>query len=333
MRVCVAGVWAAALLASVLVTGCGKGATPEVVVYTSTDQVEARKILDGFERETGIRVRPVFDTEAQKTTGLAMKLLAEAERPTADVFWNNELSRTIMLLERNVLTPYASPAAADIPAEWKDAGGAWASFSWRARVLVYNTELVQADEAPRTLEALCEAKWRGKVGIANPLFGTTSAHAAALAGALGEEAALEYFRRLKANGVVVFEGNSVVRDAVARGEVLVGLTDTDDVLAGKANGMSVDLVYPDQGPEELGTLLIGNSVALVTGAPNETEGKRFIDYLLSLPVEEAFGGPSKGRFPVKGADGPKIKAMEVDWAAVAETTSDVSARVGQVLAE
>ncbi len=333
MRVCVAGVWAAALFASVIVTGCGNGATPEVVVYTSTDQVEARRILDGFEKETGIRVRPVFDTEAQKTTGLAMKLLAEAERPVADVFWNNELSRTIMLLERNVLTPYASPAAADIPAEWKDAGGAWASFSWRARVLVYNTELVQADEAPRTLEALSEAKWRGKVGIANPLFGTTSAHTAALAGALGEEAALDYFRRLKANGVVVFEGNSVVRDAVARGEVLVGLTDTDDVLAGKANGMSVDLVYLDQGPEEIGTLLVGNSVALVAGAPNETEGKRLIDYLLSLQVEKAFGGPSKGRFPVRGTDGPKVKAMEVDWAAVAKTTSDFSARVGRMLAE
>lgn len=317
--------------------GCGGSDGPVVVVYTSTDQVEASKIFDAFEEKTGIEVKAVFDTEAQKTTGLAMRLIAERGRPRADVFWNNELSRTLMLFDEGVLAPYKSPSAADIPARWKDPDGRWAAFSWRARVIVYNTEKVRPDQAPGTLEELTGARWKNQVGIARVLFGTTASHTAALADVLGEDRALDYFRRLKANGVRVYEGNSVVRDAVSNGEVMVGLTDTDDVLMGKERGMKIEMVLPDQGEGAMGTLVIPNSVALVAGAPHAQEAARLIDYLLSRDVERAFSVPSRGQFPVRGevvsAPGvpENIRAMEVDWAVVSANTTDFSKKVGEVL--
>src|SRR3990172_742730 len=58
-----------------------------VVVYTSVDDVFARPIAERFQQETGIEVRLVPDTEETKSTGLLNRLIAEKERPQADVFW------------------------------------------------------------------------------------------------------------------------------------------------------------------------------------------------------------------------------------------------------
>ncbi|MEX0613127.1 MAG: iron transporter, partial [Pirellulales bacterium] len=71
--------------------GCGKDDPLEVVVYTALDQDFSEPIFDDFARETGIVVRPKFDTESTKTVGLAQAILAERERPRCDVFWNNEI--------------------------------------------------------------------------------------------------------------------------------------------------------------------------------------------------------------------------------------------------
>lgn len=326
----------AILLACIIATGgCSSGEPARsVVVYTSTDQTEASRIFSAFEKETGIIVKAVFDIEAQKTTGLANRLIAEMPRPQADVFWNNELSRTLLLFEKGALVPYQSPSAADIPDQWKDADHKWASFSWRARVIAYNTDLVKDEDVPRTLEDLTKPEWKGRVAIANPLFGTTAAHTAAIAAVLGEKKALDYFRRLKANGVRVYEGNSVVRDAVANGEVLVGLTDTDDVALGMKS-MPIDMILPDQREGEIGTLVVPNSVALVAGAPHEAEAIILIDYLLSRKAEEPFSDPARGQYPVRqdAATPLDVARMGVDWRALSATTTPFSRKAAQILTD
>ena len=84
----------------------------EVIVYTAVDQVHSEKIFEQFEKASGIRVRPVYDLEANKTTGLTNKILAEMDHPVCDVFWNNEFAQTIVLQRQGALAPYVSPAAA-----------------------------------------------------------------------------------------------------------------------------------------------------------------------------------------------------------------------------
>jgi iron(III) transport system substrate-binding protein len=87
-------------------------AQQEVVVYTSLDKVFSQPILEEFERKTGIKIKAVYDSEATKTTGLVNRLIAEKANPRADVFWNSETGRTIVLKQKGVLTPYKSPSAA-----------------------------------------------------------------------------------------------------------------------------------------------------------------------------------------------------------------------------
>src|SRR5262245_14446900 len=247
----------------------------EVVVYTSVDEIYAQDLFRRFREETGLAVRPVFDTEEAKTLGLVHRLVAERERPQADVFWNGECARTALLKEKGVLEAYRAPTAAAIGPEWRDPDGCWTGFGARARVIVYNTGRVK--DPPRTLAELAEPKWRGRVAMANPVFGTTAAHVAALAQQGGDDAAIRLLTSLKANGLRVVGGNSHVRDLVAKGACDVGLTDSDDVWVGKERGDPIAMIFPDQKGE--GTLVIPNSVALVRGAPRAANGRKFIDWV------------------------------------------------------
>ena len=269
----------------------------ELVVYTAMDQVFSEPILKEFEQKTGITVKAVYDVEAVKTTGLVNRLLAEKEHPRCDVFWNNEIMRTIMLKRKDILAPYNSPSATDIPAQFKDKNNFWAGFAARARVLVVNTQLLQPAEYPTSIQALTAPQWRGKAALAKPLFGTASTQAACWYTAWGKDEVAAFYRDALANNVRIVDGNSVVRDMVAAGELPWGLTDTDDVHVGVLQGRPIKAILPDQQGE--GTLLIPNTVALIAGAPHSAEAKRFIDYLLSREIEGKLCNSESAQIPLR----------------------------------
>jgi iron(III) transport system substrate-binding protein len=257
-----------------------------VVVYTSVDQVYSEPVFRSFEEETGVKVLPVYDVEATKTTGLVNRLIAEKARPQADVFWSGEFSQTIVLKNEGVLTPYRSPSTADIPAQFKDADDYWTGFGGRARVFIVNTDLLAPSQYPHSVYDVLDEKYPAKtVGIAKPMFGTTATQAAAMYSYLGEEKARAFFTSLNNRGVQVVDGNSVVRDRVVDGQIAFGLTDTDDACGPVESKKNVTIIIPDQGPGELGTLVIPNTVALIAGGPNPEEGKIFMDYLLDKQRE------------------------------------------------
>jgi iron(III) transport system substrate-binding protein len=320
---------------------CGRSEpTPpprSVVIYVSTDRVFSEPVLKDYERRSGVTVRVVYDTEETKSTGLANRLLAEKARPQADVFWSNEPVRTLVLKSRGVLAPYHSANAEGIPDVLRDVKGYWTGFSARMRVIAYNTTLVRASEAPTSILDLAAPKWRGQVAIADPRFGSTSFHVAALYAVLGDAAADDLFRRLKANGVRVVDGNSVVRDMVARGEVKVGLTDTDDVNVALEAGSPIAMVLPDR--DGIGVPMMPNMVSLVQGGPDPDEGKKLIDYLLSADVERMLAQSEAVQIPLHaGVPGPAnippigtFRPMTLDYGKAAARVEDVTARLAAIL--
>jgi iron(III) transport system substrate-binding protein len=294
-------------------------------------------VLREYERRTGVQVSAVYDTEETKSTGLANRLIAEKPRPQADVFWSNEPVRTLVLKSRNILAPYRSPSAEGIPAALVDPDGYWTGFSARMRVIAYNTTLVKADEAPQSVFDLTDPQWRGQVAMADPRFGSTSFHVAALYALAGDEKMDDFFRRLNANGVKVVDGNSVVRDLVARGEVTVGLTDTDDVNVAIEDGQPIAMVLPDA--DGLGVPLMPNMVSLIAGAPHPDEGRKLIDYLLSPDVERQLAQSEAVQVPLHaGVQGPKnipaidtFTPMTLDYSEAARRVEDVTARLAGIL--
>jgi iron(III) transport system substrate-binding protein len=329
------------LIAVVAVGACRPEPSQEaqraVTIYVSTDRVFSEPVLREYEKRTGVRVNPVYDTEETKSTGLANRLIAEKERPQADVFWSNEPVRTLILKSRGVLAPYRSPSAEGIPSPLMDADGYWTGFSARIRVIAYNTNLVKAEDAPRSVFDLADPKWRGQVAMADPRFGSTSFHVAALYAMAGDEKMDDFFRRLKANGVRIVDGNSVVRDLVARGEVKVGLTDTDDVNVAIEDKQSIAMVLPDAAG--LGVPVMPNMVSLIAKAPNPDEGRRLIDYLLSADVERQLAQSEAVQIPVHaGVAGPKnipaidtFKPMTLDYTKAAARVEDVTGRLAGIL--
>jgi iron(III) transport system substrate-binding protein len=303
--------------------GCGKQDSA-VTVYVSHDRNLSEPILNQFYEQTGIEVRPVYDTEANKTTGLVNRLIAERDHPQADVFWNNELGRTLQLKVRGMLAPYSSPAADRRDGIYRDSDGTWTGFGARARVLVVNENQFITANQPKGLLDFVDPLWHGKAAIANPHFGTTGTHFSALFVAWGEDKFRIWVRAMKENDVALLPGNAQVRDKVAAGEYAFGLTDTDDVNGAILDGKPVRMVIPDQGEDGLGVFVIPNTVAMIHGGPHPDVAKQLIDYLLSAEVEAQLAQGRGAQIPLQpGVPGPdllpslsKLHQMQVDYAEV-----------------
>ncbi len=304
--------------------GCRSSSAREVVAYVALDSEFSRPILEAFQRRTGIAVRPVFDLESTKTVGLANRLIAERDRPRCDLFWNNEILHTLRLEREGLLRPFAPAGVESIPASFRDRDGKWYGFAARARVLIVNTERMgRPEDYPRSIMALAERRWAKRCGIARPLFGTTATHAAVLLARWGRDRAAAFFRQVREHAVVL-AGNRQVAESVARGELDFGITDTDDAVVQHAKGHPVRLIFPDQGPQQEGTLLIPNTVALLRGAPHAANGEALAEYLLSTEVERRLAAGRSAQIPLRPDSSKthpliprKFKVMEVDFDAAA----------------
>ena len=323
------------IAALMMLAGCS-GAKKEVNVYTAVDQVHSEKIFEQFEKDTGIKVNPVYDLEANKTTGLTNKILSEMEHPVCDVFWNNEFAQTIELQRQGALAPYVSPAASDIPDAYKDREGYWTAFGGRARTLLVNKDLVDEADYPTSIFDLTSGKYEAdQIAIAYPMFGTTRTQAAAIYAAIGEEKGREFFKTLKDSGVQVVDGNSVTKDMAAAGQVKIGYTDTDDAKEALEDGANVVMCFTDQEEGEIGNLITPNTAALIKGAPNEENAKIFIDYIVSLDMEKKL--MDMGFFdlsirPDADVNGLKVRGMDVNLVEVYDMLEKASNDMQEIFA-
>jgi iron(III) transport system substrate-binding protein len=306
--------------------GCWSASDSEVIVYTAQDEEFAKPVFDEFTSRTAVAVRPKFDAESTKTVGLAAALIQERDRPRADVFWNNEILNTLRLQKLGLLEAFTPEIAKEYPAMYRDAGGMWHGFAARARILIVNKSLVERARWPRSIDDLADPKWRGHVGLAKPLFGTTATHAACLFAVWGDERAKAFFTRLKENQIQVLGGNKQVAVDVGSGKLAFGLTDTDDALEEIRGGQPVEIVYPDQQRDGLGTLFIPNTLAIVKGCPHPAAARRLVEYLLSPEVEAKLAVGPSGQIPLnpqvkvkpKVETPDTIRAMKVDFSTAAE---------------
>lgn len=264
--------------------GCGSRSGPSgsVIVYVSEDRVFSEPVLKDFERDTGIAVKAVYDTEEAKSTGVMNRLLAEKANPQADVYWANEPVRADVLRQQGISAPFEPANAAGIDAKFKDAAHYWTGFSARARVFVVHKD---AKVKPQGVASYSEPAARGRTVIANPLFGTTTAQMAALFSLWGDTKGSAFLGSMKANQVKMSTGNGESADLVASGEFDFALVDSDDAVDRMRQGKPLEIVYPDQGQSEAGLLLIPNAAALIRGGPNPENARKLIEYLVSKETE------------------------------------------------
>jgi iron(III) transport system substrate-binding protein len=302
------------------------GCKPGVVVYTAQDEEFATPIFATFTQKTGIPVEPKFDSESTKTVGLYAELVAEGPRPRADVFWNNEPLNTLRLEKLGLLEVYHSPAAEAYPAMFRSANGTWTGFAARARVLIVNKNLVPQAERPKSIEDLGDPKWKGRTGMAKPLFGASATQAACLFAFWGPERAKAYYRKLKENQIEVLGGTKQVAVDTSAGKIAFGIVDTDDAIEEVEHGEPVVIVYPDQQPGGMGTMFFPNTLSIIKGCPHPEAARKLVDYLLSPAVESALAAGPSAQIPlnpnvkdkVRMETPQTVRAMKIDFAAAAD---------------
>ncbi len=290
------------LYAALLATAACRSPRREVVVYTSVEEGHAAPIFQEFTRRSGIVVRPVYSIEAAGG-GLVSRLAGEQDKTEADVVWNNEFVQTMMLKQRGLLAPHASPSTRNLPGRYLDPPNCFSCVGARCRALLIQTRL-----APPSVQASIESLLdpdipSHRVGIAYPPSDSNAAHAAALYAVQGEDATRWFFQRIRARGVRVLDSARELRQMMADWQLAVGLTDSDVACSVATKDAPIRVEIPDA--ESLGVFLIPSTVALIKGAPHAADARKLIDYLLSAETEKRLIKAGLFQFSLRDLDSPQ----------------------------
>jgi iron(III) transport system substrate-binding protein len=256
-----------------------------LVIYSARSEPLIQPVLDAFQArypEVEIRIKSGNNSE------LANALLEEQNNPQADVFITTELLTVQSLNEQGLFQSYRSPAAASLPEGFTGPNDGWTGLTRRARVIMYNTDLVPEAEAPASIFDLADPKWQGQIAAAGSTNGSMQAQIAAMRQLIGEEGTEGWLNDLLANQVTFFGGHTDVRKAVGAGEFQVGLVNHYYYHLQKEEGSPVGIVYPDQGEDEIGLITNATAIAIVEGANNPQAAQALVDFLLTPEGQEIF---------------------------------------------
>lgn len=318
--------------------GSNKGS---LVLYCATDREIAQDLIDEFQKETGIRIDAKFDTEAAKAVGLVQAIRQEKAHPQCDVLWGGGSFFSTILENEGCLAPVPQDLIQSHGDAPRDARGCWLGFAASYRVLIINTNDMPAGSWPHSYRDLIDPKYKGRIGIADPLFGGMSAHVAALFSVLGDNGARNWLAALKSNDCAICAGMADVRDRVASGELWFGITSTIDAHVAVDGGKPVAIVYPDQQPGEIGCLLGYNTVALIANSPHPKQAELFLRFLMTMNTEKILAdgpGQTVGMLPESVAQnvGPAwmprhLHTMNVDWDEAVSEHPAANAAIKQIL--
>lgn len=254
----------------------------ELILYSARKEELMRPVVEGFEKQTGMKVTIKSGAPGE----LALLIEQEKASPRGDVYFTTDAATIEQLGRKGLLEPYKSLAAARVPAEFQAANNTWTGVIGRARTIMYNTSLVKPEEAPTSVFQLTEPKWKGKVAMASIREGGVQLWLASLMLLKGEDFTVGYIKALKDNGLKVLANHTEVYKAVGRGEVPIGLVNHYYYVFAKREGLPVGQVYPDQGPNDLGTLVMPLAVGIIKGARHPQAARAFVDYVLSPAGQE-----------------------------------------------
>ena len=264
------------------------GSVPDdgtVVLYSGRSESLVQPLIDEFEASTGIDV----DVRYGGTTELAALLLEEGERSPAEVFLSQDAGALGAVSDAGLLAPLPADLAGAVPEGFTSADGTWTGVTGRARVLVYDSEDVTADELPSSVSELTGPAWQGRVGVP-PANASFQSFVTAFRVLEGDAAAREWLTGLAGNGVERYESNGAILEAVNSGRLDAGLINhyywfrmADEV---GADGMRARLhFFPAPDP---GALVNVSGAGILTGAAGDADALELVRYLLSAEAQTYF---------------------------------------------
>jgi iron(III) transport system substrate-binding protein len=250
----------------------------EVVVYTSRAEALFKPVIEAFNAAyPDIKVTVLNGSNSE----LAARILEERANPKADVLVNSDILTMENLAAEGVFAPNNSPAVMAVPADYRADDGSWVALTLRARVIMYNTDLVSPEELPKKMVDLADPKWKDMIGSANSTNGAMVAQLVIMRNQLGEPATEAFIQGLLENNTQFFGGHTDVRKAVGAGELKLGLVNHYYYHLSKAEGAPVGIIYPDQEDGGLGLMVNSTNAGIIKGGPNPEMARIFVDFMLS----------------------------------------------------
>jgi iron(III) transport system substrate-binding protein len=271
--------------AQIPATSADGGPAGRLIIYSGRSEPLIQPVIAAFsERHPEVEVL----LRAGSNSEMANALLEERGNPQADIFITTELFTIQALTAEGVFQSYRPAAAESLPVGAVGPQDSWVAVTRRARVIMYNTELVSPEEAPRSIFELADPKWRGQVAAAGSTNGSMQAQVAAMRQLIGEQETEKWLLGLRDNEVTFFGGHTDVRKAVGLGEFKVGLVNHYYYYLQLEEGSPVGIVIPDQQEDQIGLITNFTAAGIVNGSRNLAAAQAFIDFLLSPEGQELF---------------------------------------------
>ncbi|MBP5158735.1 MAG: extracellular solute-binding protein [Lachnospiraceae bacterium] len=250
------------------------GEADRLVVFTSHKPEVYEPIIREFEKTTSIWVEVVSGG-----TNELLERLRESGSYEADVMFGGGVESLGAFAD--CFESYESSEAGALESEYASKEGMYTVFSSLPIVIVYNDKLVYRPSAPAGFADLLDERWKGKIAFADPGNSGTSYTALASIMQVLEGDRYENLRLFSEAVQTTVGGSGDVISAVNSGTKLVGITLEEYALKNKASGLDIGIVYPEEG-----TSAIPDGVALIKGARNPGNAKKFIDYVVSRNVQQ-----------------------------------------------
>jgi iron(III) transport system substrate-binding protein len=278
--------------------GAGEPETEGVTLYSGRIPAAIGGAVDGYEARADRDVQVRY----ADTADLAATLVEEGDASPADVFFAQEPGAIGAVADAGLLAELPADVLELVPPRYRDPQGRWVGVTGRARVIAYDRGAVQPAELPRSPFGLTAARWRDEVGW-SPASSSMQEYVTALRARYGDERTREWLEAMVANGAKAFPNNVTIRDAIAAGEIEVGLINhyyVAQAVAEAGPDYPVGVHFP---PGGLGSLMLLTTVGVLEASDRKPEAVAFVRSLLQRPSQDFFTTSSK-EYPLARAAVP-----------------------------
>jgi iron(III) transport system substrate-binding protein len=297
----------AALAPALALSGCGFSTEdsgggsnePEaegITLYSGRIPAAIGPAVDSYEAKEELDVQVRF----AETADLAATLVEEGDASPADVFFAQEPGAIAAVAEAGLLAELPEDIVDSVPPRFRDPAGRWVGVTGRARVIAYNRGAVEEAELPPSPFGLAALQWKDRVGW-SPASSSMQEYVTALRAEYGDERTKRWLEEMVDNGAVAYPDNVAIRDAIAGGEIDVGLINhyyVAQAIGDEGPDYPVAVHFP---PGGLGSLMLLTSVGVLESSDRKPEAFDFVRSLLADESQAFFTSSSKEYPLARGA--------------------------------
>lgn len=306
-------------VAALAACGSGDGAAPDdgsprsaapgdeaLTIYSGRTENLIQPLLDQFADESGVEV----DVRYFDSADLALLIEQEGAQSPADVFISQSPGALGYLNGLGALTELEPEVLEQVDEQFRATDDTWVGMSGRVRTLVYNSELVEESELPASVFDLTDPAFEGRVGLA-PSNGSFQDFVTAMRESEGDEAAQEWLEGMAANDAQPYSNNTAILQAVAAGEVEMGLVNHYYNYRALAEDPSLPTVNHFFEAGDIGNLNIVTGVAVVESTDDVELANDFVEFMLSEQAQTFFSEETFEYPLVEGVEpGTDLPAIE-----------------------